>query len=110
MKPIDPSRLVPFLGRAACAAAGLAVAGVAHAHPGAIAGAEQSVQALLAFFADPENVRGAFGAAAGAIASVVAARPFNRRRPPSPPAAPRPPAAKPAADANRADARRSDDA
>ena len=39
----------------------------------------QAVHGVLGFFADPENVRGVFGAAAGALASVIAARPLGRR-------------------------------
>jgi hypothetical protein len=62
---------------AALGAAGLLAASAAQAGTGELAA--QTVQGVLAFFADPENVRGVFGAAAGALASVLAARPLTRR-------------------------------
>ena len=82
--------------RGVALALGCLVAGVAQANVGVVAGAEQTLHGLLAFFADPENVRGLFGAAAGAVASVIAARPFNRARP-APPARRLPKSAPPAA-------------
>jgi hypothetical protein len=55
---------------------GTLAAFAAHAGPGELAA--DAVHGVLGFFADPENVRGVFGAAAGALASVIAARPLNR--------------------------------
>jgi hypothetical protein len=63
--------------RVGLCAAGVLAAAAAQAGTGELAA--QTVQAVLTFFADPENVRGVFGAAAGALASVLAARPLNRR-------------------------------
>ena len=70
------------LRRAAMLALGCLAAGAAHASVGAVAGAEQTLHGLQTFFADPANVRGLFGAAAGAVAAVLAARPFGRARRP----------------------------
>lgn len=65
--------------RVAALAGGALVACTAHAGPADLG--VQAVHGILAFFAEPENVRGVFGAAAGALASVIAARPLNRRGP-----------------------------
>jgi branched-subunit amino acid ABC-type transport system permease component len=62
--------------RGALLAGGVLAAFAASAGTGELAG--QTVHGILGFFADPENVRGVFGAAAGALASVIAARPLNR--------------------------------
>jgi hypothetical protein len=62
--------------RLALLAGGALAAFAAHAGPGELAAG--TVHGVLGFFADPENVRGVFGAAAGALASVIAARPLNR--------------------------------
>ncbi len=61
--------------RAVVLVAGSLGACAAWAGPGELAG--QAVHGILGFFADPENVRGVFGAAAGALASVIAARPMT---------------------------------
>jgi hypothetical protein len=57
--------------------AGPLLACAAHAGPAGLGA--QALHGVLGFFADPENVRGVFGAAAGALGSVVAARPLTRR-------------------------------
>jgi hypothetical protein len=57
-------------------AGGTLAAFAAQAGPGELAA--DAMHGVLGFFADPENVRGVFGAAAGALASVIAARPLNR--------------------------------
>lgn len=62
--------------RLALFAGGTLVAFAAHAGPGELG--DETIQGVLGFFADPENVRGVFGAAAGALASVIAARPLSR--------------------------------
>ena len=72
-----PETRPTVLRRAVLLAAGTLVAGAAHAGPGELGVA--AVRGVLGFFADPENVRGVFGAAAGALASVIAARPLGRR-------------------------------
>ena len=66
-----------FVVRGVLFAAGTLVGCSAWAGPAELA--VQTVHGVLAFFADPENVRGVFGAAAGALASVIAARPMTRR-------------------------------
>jgi hypothetical protein len=63
--------------RGALLAVGALATAAAWAGPGDLA--VQSMHGVLGFFADPENVRGVFGAAAGALASVIAARPLTGR-------------------------------
>jgi hypothetical protein len=64
--------------RGALLAVGVLATAAAWAGPGDLA--VQSMRGVLGFFADPENVRGVFGAAAGALASVIAARPMTGGR------------------------------
>lgn len=66
-----------FLVRGALLATGVLAASAAWAGPAELA--VQTVHGVLGFFADPANVRGVFGAAAGALASVIAARPMTGR-------------------------------
>lgn len=72
-----PNARPTVFARTALFAAGTFAAFAAHAGPGELG--VQAVHGVLGFFADPENVRGVFGAAAGALASVIAARPLGRR-------------------------------
>lgn len=68
-------RRVRTLGRMlAVASATLLAAGTAHAGTAELT--HQTLLGMLAYFADPENVRGMFGAAAGAVISILVARPF----------------------------------
>jgi hypothetical protein len=75
--PNTCSTVLSRAARVALLAGGTLAAFAAHAGPGELG--VEAVRGVLGFFADPENVRGVFGAAAGALASVIAARPLSRR-------------------------------
>lgn len=70
--PDTASRAVRLVRGCALAATATLFAGAAHA--GTVEIAHLGLGGLSAYFADPENVRGVFGAAIGAIVSVVVAQ------------------------------------